>query len=688
MFRSIKLPITLLVTAVVSVSVVATFYLSARSQDDRIEMLEKQKVSNLSDNIAMRIASESDTSRQNVIIDRELALLENSQANIAAYIFDEQKRLLGSSGGGRSEEMKQLALKHPYGVLADDDLILSVSEIGSDYAVEGTVVVISDLSDVKKQSQQVLAFQTLPELIAVIIIAVVIAFLIIQVLLKPLNDLIDFTRKISRNKDYTARFLPGKSREISSLVGNINSFLDTIEVELTINKEQNATLVEQQQTMMRLANYDSLTALPNRQFVVDNLRLELARVRRLREDLALIFFDLDGFKSINDSLGHETGDLILIEVADRVQNLLREGDLVARLGGDEFIIVPDRDVSDVSLNNLATKLVSAFEEPFMLRGLALSVGVSVGIARATDAGYELSQLMSNADLAMYRSKAKGRGTHTLFTVDMVESYKRKMSLANSIDSAIRHDEFRVYYQPKISKHGAVIGLEALIRWEHPEYGMVMPGEFVPIAEQGGRISSITQWMIERVCMELPDLQMLVDNKFRVAINLSGHDLRHTDLFNDIYELFERYKVHPEYFEFEVTESSYLENFDTADKFFKRLSNMGCAIALDDFGTGYSSLSYLTQITIDTLKIDRQFICELESSERSRMVTGSIIDLAKRLALTVCAEGIEQPSQWRYLNEHGCDHVQGFLFSKPVPLSKLIELPKNFSHFLDDTTSFE
>ena len=202
---------------------------------------------------------------------------------------------------------------------------------------------------------------------------------------------------------------------------------------------------------------------------------------------------------------------------------------MARLGGDEFIIVPDRDVSDVSLNNLATKLVSAFEEPFMLRGLALSVGVSVGIARATDAGYELSQLMSNADLAMYRSKAKGRGTHTLFTVDMVESYKRKMSLANSIDSAIRHDEFRVYYQPKISKHGAVIGLEALIRWEHPEYGMVMPGEFIPIAEQGGRISSITQWMIERVCMELPDLQMLVDNKFRVAINLSGHDLRHTCL---------------------------------------------------------------------------------------------------------------------------------------------------------------
>ena len=285
MFRSIKLPITLLITAVVSVSVVATFYLSARSQDDRIEMLEKQKVSNLSDNIAMRIASESDTSRQNVIIDRELALLENSQAIIAAYIFDEQKRLLGSSGGGRSEEMKQLALKHPYGVLADDDLILSVSEIGSDYAVEGTVVVISDLSDVKKQSQQVLAFQTLPELIAVIIIAVVIAFLIIQVLLKPLNDLIDFTRKISRNKDYTARFLPGKSREISSLVGNINSFLDTIEVELTINKEQNATLVEQQQTMMRLANYDSLTALPNRQFVVDNLRLELAATRRFSTHL-------------------------------------------------------------------------------------------------------------------------------------------------------------------------------------------------------------------------------------------------------------------------------------------------------------------------------------------------------------------------------------------------------------------
>lgn len=688
MFRTMKLPLILLFSVVVAVAVTVTGVVYLSIQGDRVSHLERQRITALSQNVALRISAASPARLLNQdVTEQELSLLQGHQYVVAGFVFDSQKALIKSVSTENQAALEEIARQHPYGVLMDNGLLYSVSEISSGLTVKGKVVVVSELAALLRQNEQSVIFQALPYLIAILIVSVVIALLAVTILFRPLNALVAFTRKIAINNDYSARFSTPQQNEASSLGNSINSFLDTMEVELTINKEQNATLVEQQQTMMRLANYDSLTGLPNRQFVMDNLRLELARVRRNREDLALVFFDLDGFKSINDSLGHETGDLILIEVADRVLNLLREGDLVARLGGDEFIIVPDRDVSDVSLNNLANKLVNAFKEPFMLRGLALSVGVSVGIARATDANYELSQLMSNADLAMYRSKAKGRGTHTLFSADMVESYKRKMSIANSIDSAIRNDEFRIYYQPKISRSGSIIGLEALIRWEHPDFGMVMPGEFIPIAEHGGKISAITQWVLERVCMELPDLQMLIDNKFKVAINLSGHDLRHTDLFNDIYGLFERYQVNPDYFEFEVTESAYLENFETADKFFNRLSNMGCAISLDDFGTGYSSLSYLTQITIDTLKIDRQFISELDSSERSRLVTGSIIDLAKRLSLTVCAEGIEHPGQWAYLFDHGCDHVQGYLFSKPVPLSELLKLPKNYAHLLETAADF-
>lgn len=688
MFRTMKLPLILLFSVVVAVAVTVTGVVYLSTQGDRISLLERQRLTALSQNVALRVSAASPGRLPNRdVVEQELSLLQGHQYVVAGLVFDSQKALIDSVGTENQAALEEIARQHPYGLLTDNGLLYSVSEIGSELTVKGTVVVVSDLAALLRQNEQSVVFQTLPYLIAILIVSVLVALLAVTILFRPLNALVSFTRRIATDNDYSARFSTPQQNEASSLGNSLNSFLDTMEAELTINKEQNATLVEQQQTMMRLANYDSLTGLPNRQFVMDNLRLELARVRRNREDLALVFFDLDGFKSINDSLGHETGDLILIEVADRVLNLLREGDLVARLGGDEFIIVPDRDVSDVSLNNLANKLVNAFKEPFMLRGLALSVGVSVGIARATDANYELSQLMSNADLAMYRSKAKGRGTHTLFSADMIESYKRKMSIANSIDSAVRNDEFRIFYQPKISRNGRIIGLEALIRWVHPDFGMVMPGEFIPIAEHGGKISAITHWVIERVCMELSDLQMLIDNKFKVAINLSGHDLRHTDLFNDIYGLFERYQVNPDYFEFEVTESAYLENFETADKFFNRLSNMGCAISLDDFGTGYSSLSYLTQITIDTLKIDRQFIRELDSSERSRMVTGSIIDLAKRLSLTVCAEGIEHPGQWAYLVGHGCDHVQGYLFSKPVPLSELVTLPKNFSHLLDAAADF-
>lgn len=385
-------------------------------------------------------------------------------------------------------------------------------------------------------------------------------------LLKPLTNLTSFTHSVIETKDYALRNHLVDNNEVGALGDSINRLLEMIEVELLINHEQKQILIEQQDEMSRLANYDSLTGLPNRQFVLDNLKLELARAKRNNDDLALLFFDLDGFKGINDSLGHETGDLILIEVADRVSDLVREGDLVARLGGDEFLILPDRDVRDASIESLASRLIAAFEQPFNLRGLSLTVGVSVGIAKAADAHYNLSELMSNADLAMYRSKAKGRGSFTVFTLDMVASHKRKLHLANAIEQSLSQNEFEVYYQVKVNKHAEIVGLEALLRWEHPEFGMVMPSEFIPIAEQGGKISAITQWVIERVSEDLPRLRQWLNKRFRVSINLSGHDLRNSHLFDNIYTVFQSYQVNPEYVEFEVTESAYLENFALSNKF--------------------------------------------------------------------------------------------------------------------------
>lgn len=692
MFSSVKAPIVAVVT--LSISIVTTLVLWCA-------LLEYEK---LYTNMARTHASalvKSVVNQLNVTMSNSTnglpsipdTLLPDYEQLIMLRIYDGNYTLLSEQLGGESihtlaqipEDITQL---NDYQAdLEKQGIIVEHNTIGNQIFPHGYAYLFVDVTHPMRLTANTLFFNILPFIVLVWGVSVLGCLLIIRRQFKPLSLLNTFTKQVIETKNYALRQPLNSDDEIGDLGKNINRLLEMIEVELLINHEQNQILVDQQETMTKLANYDSLTGLPNRQFVLDNLKLELARAKRNNEDLVLLFFDLDGFKGINDSLGHETGDLILIEVADRVSLLLRESDLVARLGGDEFLVLPDRNTRDSSIENLAMRLTAAFQDPFELRGLSLTVGVSVGVARAIDANYDLSELMSNADLAMYRSKAKGRGSYTVFTPDMVESHKRKLHLANAIEQGLINDEFLVYYQVKVDNSGKVVGLEALIRWQHPEYGMVMPSEFIPIAEQGGRISAITQWIIEKVCIDIPSIKQWLGRRYRVSINLSSHDLRNSQLFDSIYAKFIEHKVNPEYVEFEVTESAYLENFALSNKFFKRMSNMGCAIALDDFGTGYSSLSYLTQISIDTLKIDRQFVQELESSERSRLVTAAIIDLAKRLSLTVCAEGIENEPQWSYLIQHGCDYVQGYMFSKPIPLNELINTPKQYDVSSSSMLSF-
>ena len=686
MLRTIKTPIAILLVSAVLITSALVMWLTVIEHEKLYTASVKKDLNALTANLAIELTPELLKRRPDEArIKRELTNLASYQHILGARVYDNargliysQPKLPQSAFNLAKERQFDKLLTQPSGSYRVGDELIAISRIADNGVPLGYLVIINDVETPVSDSWQTLLLHVLPFVIVATLLTIAITLFLLNRWLSPLSRLSAFTHQLSFTKDYTQRFDTRSGNEVGQLAYHVNTLLDAIEAELTINQEQNQTLVEQQQTMTRLANFDSLTGLPNRQFVMDNLRLELARSRRLEKDIALLFFDLDGFKGINDSLGHEIGDLILIDVADRVTTMLRDGDLVARLGGDEFIIVPDRDVTELSLKNLATRVIDAFAEPFHFRGLALTVGVSIGIAKASDANFELSQLMSNADLAMYRSKAKGRGIYTIFTHEMVESHKRKLSIANSIDQGISQDEFVLYYQPKVARDGKLVGFEALIRWQHPDFGMVNPAEFIPIAEQSGKISAITRWVIERVSIELPLLQSVFEDKFRVAVNLSGHDLRHSGLFDLIHSIFTQQQVNPEYIEFEVTESAYLENFAFANKFFRRLSNMGCAIALDDFGTGYSSLSYLTQISIDTLKIDRQFVRELGTSDRSRLVTNSIIDLAKRLSLTICAEGIEHVSQWEYLLEHGCDHVQGYLFSKPIPLEEVANLPARFS----------
>lgn len=684
MFKSIKGPVGIIITVSLSLMALLVLWLAVSEHKITYVASAKEHASTYSEAVATMIQPHmTDVNLPEEFTQTIVSLFSTNDHFIGARIYNSDATLIKEQAGRVGQRLIEPFFQQadvqalPEGSSYDQHAIAVRHTIGEDIYPDGYLVLFFDTKSSVSSGISSLLWQIFPLVFAFWLFCVLCSLYWIHRLLKPLTNLTSFTHSVIETKDYALRNHLVDNNEVGALGDSINRLLEMIEVELLINHEQKQILIEQQDEMSRLANYDSLTGLPNRQFVLDNLKLELARAKRNNDDLALLFFDLDGFKGINDSLGHETGDLILIEVADRVSDLVREGDLVARLGGDEFLILPDRDVRDASIESLASRLIAAFEQPFNLRGLSLTVGVSVGIAKAVDAHYNLSELMSNADLAMYRSKAKGRGSFTVFTLDMVASHKRKLHLANAIEQSLSQNEFEVYYQVKVNKHAEIVGLEALLRWEHPEFGMVMPSEFIPIAEQGGKISAITQWVIERVSEDLPRLRQWLNKRFRVSINLSGHDLRNSHLFDNIYTVFQSYQVNPEYVEFEVTESAYLENFALSNKFFKRMSNMGCAIALDDFGTGYSSLSYLTQISIDTLKIDKQFIRELETSERSQLVTGAIIDLAKRLSLSVCAEGIEGPFQWQYLTEHGCDQIQGYMFSKPVPLSTLLEMPAAF-----------
>ena len=681
MFSSVKAPIVAIVTLSISIVTMLALWCAITEYEKLYIKMARTHASVLVKDAVSQIGSVL-PNKQNALPLISDTLLQEYEHLISLRVYDNNYSLLSEQLGSASNTLLSIPedivqLRSSEAALEAQGIIVEHAVIGNHILPQGYVYLFIDVKKPMSLSANALLFNILPFVALILGLSIVACLVIIRRQLKPLSLLNSFTKQVIEQKDYALRQPLTSSDEIGHLGQNINRLLEMIEVELLINQEQQQTLIDQQETMAKLANYDSLTGLPNRQFVMDSLKLELARAKRNKEDLVLLFFDLDGFKGINDSLGHETGDLILIEVADRVSLMLRESDLVARLGGDEFLVLPDRNTHESSIENLAMRLTSAFQDPFELRGLSLTVGVSVGVAKAIDANYDLSELMSNADLAMYRSKAKGRGSYTIFTPDMVESHKRKLHLANAIEHGLINDEFMVYYQVKVDSSGKVVGLEALIRWQHPEYGMVMPSEFIPIAEQGGGIAAITQWIIEKVCIDIPKIKQWLGRRYRVSINLSGHDLRNSQLFDYIYALFIKYQVNPEYVEFEVTESAYLENFALSNKFFNRMSNMGCAIALDDFGTGYSSLSYLTQISIDTLKIDRQFVQELESSERSRLVTGAIIDLAKRLSLTVCAEGIENEPQWSYLIQHGCDYIQGYMFSKPIPIHELVSTPRQY-----------
>ena len=596
-----------------------------------------------------------------------------------AIVFDAQWQQLDVYFGNAFDEsspepnfeLSELR-EQAFGVQVAEDEFIGLKRVGDISFPVGFLLIVLDSLEPLQKSKLNLLIQVLPLTLLVALVAMTISFLIQRRLFLPLGHLSNLAKRIQNSHDYSLRIDVSGKQEVSDISRDINGMLDTINKETQKNKEYTSRLMEQQKTMERLINFDPLTGLPNRQFFMEELRVELGKAKNNKHHLALIYFDLDDFKGVNDSLGHETGDQLLVQVGERVKNLLDDGDIIARIAGDEFLILLHNKPSDIMLTNVGERLTKELNIPFNIGAWEVQISVSLGIAKAIDSNFNLSEFVSNADIAMYHSKTTGHGISTLFSPKMMEDSKRKLLIANAITTAIKNNEFSISYQGKVAPNEVIVGYEALIRWKSASLGVVSPAEFIPIAEQSGKILLITNWVLERVCHDFKNLQQLHNKDMAISVNLSVLDIRNPGLIAFIKQLFTRYSVDPALVEFEVTEYAYLENLEMANEFMNKLKELGSTIALDDFGTGYSSLSYLTQISFNTLKIDKQFVDNLGVSERNTLITKTIIEMAKQLNLQICAEGVETREQANFLIENGCQQLQGYFYSKPKSLEMLMK----------------
>ncbi|CAG0998970.1 partial putative signaling protein, partial [Rhodocyclaceae bacterium] len=423
-----------------------------------------------------------------------------------------------------------------------------------------------------------------------------------------------------------------------------------------------------------LAHHDALTGLPNRFSLESRLAQSLLTAQREGEMAAVLFIDMDRFKTINDTLGHQAGDQLLIAVAKRLKAGVRESDIVSRQGGDEFVVVLNGVQAANDVTSVAGKLLRSLGEEYVIDGNTLHSTPSIGIALFPTDGDSVGTLLKNADAAMYHAKEKGRNNIQYFTGAMTQAATERLQIEHDLHRAIAEQQFELHYQPQVrARDGTVCGVEALVRWRHPERGLVSPINFIPVAEEVGLIEPIGTWVLEEACRQLAAWQRMGIGKLGMAVNLSAHQLRSPKIVQLVADCMARHGIAADRLELEITESVAMENPEHAIGQLIALRELGVKLAIDDFGTGYSSLAYLKRLPIQTLKLDRSFVRDIETDANDAMISGATVALAHALGLEVVAEGVETPGQATFLaDKHRCDYLQGYLYGKPEPADRLTE----------------
>jgi diguanylate cyclase (GGDEF)-like protein/PAS domain S-box-containing protein len=425
-----------------------------------------------------------------------------------------------------------------------------------------------------------------------------------------------------------------------------------------------------------LAQYDQLTKLPNRVLFNDRLELSFLRATRSNEKVALMFIDLDRFKNVNDTLGHQAGDQLLQEISQRLSNCIRQQDTVARLGGDEFTIILENLKHAESSAIVANKILEALSHNVQLGEHEVTIGGSIGISVYPDDGTDTKDIIKNADMAMYQAKNLGKNQYQFYTKELTSLADRRFHTENRLRKALNNNELELYYQPQINtQDGKLIGAEALIRWNDPDKGLIPPDEFIPLAEEVGMIEEIGKWVIDTACTQGKQWQDQGYPPIRISVNLSGYQITHGEIVETVARILKKTNFLPEHLELEILENFVMDDPERGVLTIKALRYLGVSLAIDDFGTGYSSLSYLKQLSIDRLKIDRSFVIDTPHNKDDSAIVSTIIAMARNLGLSVIAEGVENKEHIKFLRENNCIEMQGFYFSKPVPVEEFAYLFK-------------
>ncbi len=542
---------------------------------------------------------------------------------------------------------------------------------------------------------------------AVFLVSMLAAFILSarlqRVVTDPILRLAHTARRVSSEEDYTLRAQREGNDELGDLIDGFNEMLAEIQardMELDLHREQLEDMVSRRTAELEAANaqlalakehaesaaekmahqayHDALTGLPNRALLNDRLVLALAHAYREAEMLAVLFLDLDRFKVINDSLGHAFGDQLLCSVTKRLLQCVRADDTVARVGGDEFmILLPTLEDAD-DAGQVAQKIIDMLKEPFVCEGHELHITTSIGISIYPDDGTDSGTLMKQADISMYRAKERGRNNYLYYTADMDAQSHHRLIMENNLRRALGRNELQVFFQPRIhTQSGELLGTEALLRWHHPEMGMVPPAQFIPLAEETGLIVPIGEWLLRAACAQTRAWQQAGHSDLRIAVNISARQLGKRYLLDIIKRVLAETRMAADTLELEITESVVMQNARSTITTLKELKQMGIRLSIDDFGTGYSSLSYLRRFPIDTIKIDSSFVHEIPHNAEDVSIARAIIAMAHSLKLSVVAEGVENDLQLQFFREHACDEVQGYLLGAPVPadeISRRLQIP--------------